>query len=977
MRMIRVFAALSLLAVFPVATAAQQIGGAIAGVVRDTSGAVVPGVTVEVSSPALIEKSREAVTDGSGQYKIVSLPPGTYSIRFTLSGFNIVERPGIVLTTNFTAAVNADLKPGSLEETVTVSGEAPVVDVQNVQKTAILNREVTDTIPAPRVWSGYAALLPGVTLTANNAGAQYDVGGGGGVDGQRLRYQGSSTNDIMVALNGMPIVSEANSTSVAPTDLFLEETAVGLGSQSAESETGGVRTNFVPRSGGNRFSLQAYLTYTDSNLQGKNVTAEQFAQGVPYQNGINALSEVAVAGGGPILRDKAWFFGAGRYVGTNRQSPVFYDTVVDDWVYIPDTARGAVEDTRPQHDYSGKVTWQVTQRDKVSVNFTVGNTLRCCNSISPTSVLENSDRTNNISKPVLQGNWSRAVNSRLLFEAGGQYSLQQYDVPAQPTAVFPAVTETSTGISFRSKSGRGNRVWQSTKYYSHYAFLAISYVTGSHAFKGGVQIWPGHETQYYYGSGPYAITLLNGVPTAVTYFADPRDSSDYFFKTGAFLQDQWTLKRMTVSAGLRFDSHNGWYPDQHLVATMGIPARDYPGQSVNKWLDLSPRVGVAWDVFGDGRTAVKASVNRYVANAQTDLARAVTPGNQLANGLRRSWVDANKDFIPQGDPLNPLPNGELTGASPNVNFGTPVLSTRNDPASAMGGWGARGYNWSYAASVDHQVVPNVGVTGAYFFRTFGNQTITDNTLVSPSDYDTYCVTSPIDSRLPGGGGQQICGLYDLKPSAVGKVDNLSTFRKNYGKYIEHYSGMELSANLRLKGLNLRGGVSLLKSITDNCDVVTKVDNPSERYCRQETPYMVTWKFFGFYNLPWAFQVSGTLQATPGTSVAANWVAVNSEIAPSLGRNLSGGSSNVTINLVEPQTQFLGNVTKVDLRFSRKFKWGRVKASPVFDIYNVTNANPAPSFLTTYGTTAGKGATWLNASAVLSPRLMKFGVQLEF
>jgi hypothetical protein len=984
MRRMWCLVALVTLVLVPAGAAAQQSAGAISGVVRDTSGGVMPGVAVEASSPALIEKVREAFTDGSGRYMIVSLPPGTYTVKFTLAGFATVERQGITLTTGFTATVDADLKVGTVEETVIVSVSAPIVDTQNVQKQAIINRETMDSIPAPRVWSGFAALLPGVTMTANNTGATYDVGGGGGLDGQRLMYQGSDRNDMTLLLNGMPIAGEANSIGGAPSDLFFEETAVILGAQSAEFEVGGVGTNFIPKSGGNRFSGQSLASFTNSRMQAKNVTAEQFAQGVPYQNGINELYEVAVAGGGPIVTDRLWFYGSGRRLGTNRQSPVFYDTKVDDWQYIPDLSRPAVEDTRPSWDVNAKITWKVGERDRVSGNVTWASVLRCCNTLGPKQVLEGSDRTHQTSEPVLQGNWTRTVTDRLLLEAGGQYSIQGYYVEPQPTAVFPAVTERQTGITFRSKAGRGNRTWQDLRYYSHYARFSLSYVTGSHAFKAGVQLWPGHETQHFIGSGPYAVTLLNGVPTTVTFFSDPRDSSDYFFKLGAFAQDQWTLRRVTLNLGVRLDTHDSWYPDQHLVATSfgpqttaSLPARDYPGLHTHRWRDISPRVGVAWDVFGDGKTAVKASASRYVANAQATFARNLTPANLTGAGLARAWTDFNGDYIPQGDPLSPVANGELTGANPNLLFGTPVLTTRTDPDYALGGWGARGYNWSYAASVSRQLMPNVGLDGGYFFRTFGNQITTDNLLVASTDYDPYCVTAPVDARLPGGGGQQICGLYNLNPSKVGLVDNVQTFAKNYGKYVEHYKGMDLSVNVRVGGVRLRGGVAVLKSLTDMCDVVSKVDNPSTRFCRSESPYQRSWKFYGSYMLPWKLMVAGTFQATPGAGVAASWVAVNSEIKPSLGRNLSAGATSATVELIEPNTIFRGGVQKVDMRLSRSFKLGRVRSNVSFDVYNVTNNNVSPSFNGTYGTTAGGGATWLDATSVLSPRLVKIVWQTEF
>jgi hypothetical protein len=433
------------------------------------------------------------------------------------------------------------------------------------------------------------------------------------------------------------------------------------------------------------------------------------------------------------------------------------------------------------------------------------------------------------------------------------------------------------------------------------------------------------------GFGPYTIRLLNAVPVSVVYRVDPNVVETRFLKGGVFAQDQWTVNRLTVNYGVRIDTQDSGYPAQHLPPTAYFSARDFPAGKVIEWRDWSPRLGVAYDLFGNGKTAVKASVSRYVNWDATGLAESANPATTSGGSLSRTWTDANGDFIPQGDPTNPLRNGEI-GPSPNANWGTPRLPTRYDPAWSLGRWGVRGYNWERSVTLQQELRSNVALNVGYVYRTYGNFATTDNLAVGPSDFDHFCITAPRDPRLPNGGGNRICGLRDLKPASVGRVDNLRTLANNYGNVYQNYKGFDVAVNLRLSKALLQGGLSSGRELFDDCDIIPHLpelspNSPADQ-CRNVQPMLTQVKLIGSYQLPWALSLSATYQnaynttttnpninpGAPRMGIGANYVARNPEIAPELGRNLSAGANaTASINVVTPGTMWGERLQQVDFR----------------------------------------------------------------
>src|SRR5438067_4069455 len=266
----RLIAAAMCLALWPALVSAQTSG--IAGEVKDASGAVLPGVTVEVSSPALIEKVRSAVTDGNGQYKIEALRPGTYTVTFTLPGFSVVKRDAIELTSDFTATINADMKVGALEETITVSAESPVVDVQNITTRTVMTRDVLDSIPTGRNIQAVGIMIPGTSISLGGGGAlSRDVGGSGSLQQSPLQYRGSG--DAVQTVEGMRLnnlCAQGQYSGVYWNDGSFQEISYVTGADSAEMGQGGIRINMVPKDGGNTFHGVAFGNYANNSFTADN-----------------------------------------------------------------------------------------------------------------------------------------------------------------------------------------------------------------------------------------------------------------------------------------------------------------------------------------------------------------------------------------------------------------------------------------------------------------------------------------------------------------------------------------------------------------------------------------------------------------------------------------------------------------------------------------------------------------------------------
>jgi hypothetical protein len=479
--------------------------------------------------------------------------------------------------------------------------------------------------------------------------------------------------------------------------------------------------------------------------------------------------------------------------------------------------------------------------------------------------------------------------------------------------------------------------------------------------------------------------VLNGVAVSVTQRATPLHSRSILnADLGLFAQDQWTMRRLTLNLGVRFDYLNGAIPPQSFTATdvgrMGAetagrfvpPVRTFAAVTDTPNLkDINPRVGASYDLFGNGKTAVKASLTRYVvAPSGPSSPGTYNPLNNVVTSTTRAWADSNGNGFPDCDFTNSLPNGECQGLA-NAAFGQIVVNTNYDPAVRTG-WFHRSYDWETSVGVQQQLMPGISANVSYFRRWYGNFTVTDNMLVGPADYDPYCLTAPSDNRLPNGGAQQICGLYDINPGRFGRVSNLVTFASNFGRQYEHWNGVDVATSLHLlKGILLQGGVSTGKTMTDNCDVIARINNPGTRFCHVDTGFLTQIKLLGSYTLPWDVQLSSTFQSLAGPPITATYAAPASAIIPSLGRPLAGGARTASVELVEPGKTYGERLYQVDFRLAKTLRARSVRVTPEVNVYNLLNSSSVVRLNTTYG------PQWQVPQGVLLGRFARIGAKLTF
>jgi hypothetical protein len=985
---------------------AQGQSGSIAGVVKDTTGAVLPGVTVEASSPALIEKTRSVVTDGQGAYKIVDLRPGTYAVTFTLTGFSGVKREGIELTSSFTANVNADMKVGSVEETITVSGASPIVDTQNVVQKQTASREVMDVLPTDRNFVSFAAMKPGVFVT----GVSQNVGGSVPETGMNLVVHGSRAADSLVMVDGMSIINGSGSGGLQYgnylNNSLAQEITFQTGGNSAEFERASVVSNFIPKEGSNSFRGSFQTRFSNQSLESNNLDATQISQGLKSANLVNKIWDINPVGGGPIIKDRMWIYGGYRHWGTyNNVAGSFKDASFTETFYScnQDAAGNCTTEQNLfpvwHQSAAARLTTQVAAKHKVNLYYdwqftNFGN----CFVPSLLTAISACPEYKNVPQYIVQGSWSSPVNNKLLLEAGGTITAQDfhgYRQPGVPDTQFQ-ITDQLAPAGMPSTWGSSNAYGANRSDQMNYR-AAASYVTGSHTTKVGMTLM--HQWRYTTQevNNSVTLTLRGKQPFSLTEYATPIQYHETVnYNMGIYAQDQWTVKRLTANYGVRIDFLKSSVDPQDIAAGPFTPARHYDGVSnVPNWKDFGPRFGVAYDLFGNGKTALKASVGRYVVADAYTVARAVNPETTAAPPTTRAW-NGTTTYNPFNDCnlRNPLANGTC-GAISNPSFGTSVApQTVYDP-SIVQGWGVRPFNWEMQFSIQQEVLPRVSVYAGYSRRSFGNLFATKNTAVTNASYTPYCIGLPTAPSITGlplpNGGTQLCGYFDLiRPTTPANVIQSAD---NFGGVQDVYDGIDFDVNARLsRGIIVSGGVSVGRERTNSCNLANDLSlvfqsgvgagtgsgggiiaPRTSAYCDVHPPFQPNVKGQLTYPLPWGIGTSLSFQSVPGAQINAQYPLTNTTPGITLGRNFS--SVAPTVDIVAPGTLYLDRVYQTDIRFTKNFKVGATTTiRPTASIYNLFNANPTN---TNQAYTQRYGAAWLAPTVILTPRFIDFGVQIDF
>jgi hypothetical protein len=1015
---------------------------AIAGVVRDASGGVMPGVTVEASSPALIEKTRTVVSDGDGQYKIINLTPGTYSVTFTLTGFNTVKREGIELTGDFTAPVNAEMKVGAIEETITVSGQSPLVDTQSVTQRKALTSDMIDALPTGRSFQNLSVLVPGVSIAL---GSQ-DVGGTGGERYQTLSVHGSRTDQMPLIINGMPYNNMNNTGGGYNTTMVIntgtvQEMTVTTSGLTSESRSSGVLTNTIPKEGGNTYRGYFFGNFANDKFQSNNLTQDLINRGLPRVNSVDALWDANPAFGGPIAKDRVWFYGgfrssgarnfiAGMYQNLNPTAPQYCAKTagclfggtdgIHPSVLVPDSqdlSKPAIGGDTWTRGETLNLTIQADKKNKVTLYGHFNQRLVDCNQCSATTSPEAGVYFTHRPEYILQSTWTNPYTSRLLFEGGFTFYNERWIFGPEPSNVngygpdaIVSKFDSTTGYLYGAASNAGPFTKAANHQFNMRA--AVNYVTGSHAFKVGmVDMWGTRQYQYDVNQAQ-AWTFSSGIPIQIGQYARPLYDLEHLKAAlGAYAQDRWTINRLTLNLGLRFDYHNAYVPAQDLPAITFVGARHYDAiYDVPDWKDLSPRIGAAYDLFGNARTVVRANYAKYLASESTNMATLNNHVNTSVNSATRGWTDSNGNFKPDCDLTNPAAQnlaavgGDNCG-SLNAPLGSLAVAAQYDP-SITSGFGVRPYDKEIAVGVQHGITSRIAADFQFTHHWFGNFIAAQNTAQPPSAFDSFCVTPPASQNgfsLPNGGAQT-CGFANLNP-AYALVVPFSNVQKasNFGNASDAYTGFDLGVTARLpNGGNASGGFGVGHEVLDICGVAGSANvsyaavagvlasssgtvlpfasvagagaaaYPSTLYCHVQPPFQPNIKGLVAYPLPWwGLRASATFQNLTGPQILANYSinATNVGTATNLGRAVTGGSA--TAPLIAPGTVYGDRITQVDAQFSKGFKVGSNRINAYIDVFNLLNGSGILTINTTYG------PSWQTPTLILQGRLMKLGVQVDF
>lgn len=934
--------------------AAAQGVGAIGGTIADASGAVMPGATVTLSNPlGSIGGNQTATTDERGAFQFIRLVPGSYTVRAELTGFRPALQENVVVNADATARVDLKLAIGTLEEAIVVTGDSPLLDTTSALKQTVLSREVLNSMPNRiDVW-GAARVIPSVILS------KVDVGGSESFLQSSATVHGSS-NENGFLIDGMDVSALDGTGTVAAMYLdpysFQETNYQMGGAGTAIAQKGGLLFNMVTRTGTNQFHGGGMFNGASHSMSSANYSPElrtQLLAAVPTAAlaanpnivpgaDILKIYDTGAWLAGPVLRNKVWF------------SVSAHDQRLDQYLvgnYDPNGNQ--VLDDNLMWTTSAKVAWQVTRSAQLSYFNNLQYKLIGHRNGGGTAFAESRARNLNDKYPdVHQLKFTSSLGAKAVvdvsysrFRADDKFG-QEPEVNSGDIARFDSVTNTYTVAlpTYRDNAMHRDQV-----------FASFSYFAGRHDIRFGYQFAKGGEKSSAWSTSGMRAVFINGVPGSVNTYSVPITSTSsripvafelWDVDNGLYVQDKWTpARRLTLNLGLRFETNYGWQPAGCRPANAFVNEQCFAEiKGAPDFKSLVPRASAVYDLFGDGRTALKFAASRYDQPINISINQRLNPVGTTND--TRAWTactagktsacDLNGDLIPQ---LNEL------GPSNGFSFGT---TNRYSPDLK---WPISN---EYSVEVQRQILGNVVVSAGYTRRETRRNIGFRNVAVPRDSYIPLQVTELISGRP--------VTVYNQAPALRGKIDNLY---ENTSIANTTYNGADITANKRMGNhWSLTGGASFGKTTGDTLG--TDLNNPNSEEFRQgivgnDVPYSL--RMSGVYEFPSQISVSATAQRYEGfpetttVSVAGNTVAL----------------TQVTqVLTVEPRgTTRLPAVNSLDVSVRKSWRLGGLRFEPRADFFNVTNAATILGRITLVGPTYGR------ASSIQRGRLIKLGASIEF
>jgi hypothetical protein len=918
---------------------AQQTG-TLSGVVRDAQGGVLPGVTVSASSPSLIGGARSAITGEAGSYTF-QLPPGTYEVNYELAGFGTLKREGILVQVARTARVDVELGVGTLQETVTVSGASPVVDVSSTVTQTNITKDLFEAIPTGRNPWVMAGLVPGVVT------GRLDVGGTEGMQQYNIEAYGSADSQKSFSIDGLKTNwagGNGGATMMYYGFEMYEEYNMQTASGTAESDVAGVFMNMVTKSGGNRFASDHNIYFMNDALQGTNITDSlrsrlglqpgqtSGAAGNPIEISYDWSSTL----GGPIKRDKVWFFGASRWWRLDQAQIGALN---------PDGSQ-AIDDNRIRN-IVGKVTWQTAQSIRTSVVFNRNLKDRFHRRDAPYLFVP--DKATTLQDQPAQNyafNYNQVLGRRFVVDArfGRMWG-------TTPSRYQPEVQPTDISIRDISRFTIENAAIQQTlnpneRYQGNItgSYFLDAGKGGSHDIKGGFQFSREGMELESKRNGDYYLEFNNGVALQAVFGNTPITSDHRLSTYGVFVQDRWTLGRATFNLGLRVDGVSAYLPAQTSPAGSFVGERSFPRNDVFDFgPNIQPRIGVTYDVFGNGKTAVKAYYGRFYNQFGSEIAQTANP-NALANQAV-SWTDSNGNRA-----LDPGELGAFTGFPrglfPSVDSGA-----------------TRPYSEEINAGIEQQLANNFAVGVSYHRRQHRDGLGVLDRARTPATYDpiTRTYTDPVSGQA------QNITIFNLNPAFITARDR---YISNVDDLQSNYDGVTMEVQKRMSNRwQMLAGLTLQKHIGfEHGGTFTNLDfsNPNVSINRAGSRI--------FTDLPWIFNLSGSYQLPYGLMASGKYTARAGDplIRTANFGGLTASQASETIRLVPRGTDRTETVNKfLDVRLARRFSVGRSSLEGSVDMFNVLNANHVLL------QNENIGATWARPTRILAPRIIRFGLTARF